>query len=179
VSAMKKPWKVFEELVTAIEKIHGPVDAVIKSPDRILDKTTGQLREVDASIRYKIDSADVLVTVECRDRNSSQDITWLEQIKSKKESIGANLTIVVSREGFYGPAIKYASRYGIELRVLSELDHELVTSKIFIGGNEIPVKKFIYTTTDGRFLGGASCGFKEGEGGMSMIFGAPTPKKKE
>lgn len=115
---MTKPWREFEELVTRIERNLSPGGAVVTSPDKIPDKVTGQIREVDASIRYKVGSADILIMIECRDRNTTQDITWLEQIKSKKDSVGAHQTIVVSKEGFTEPAKRYAQHYGLALRQL-------------------------------------------------------------
>jgi hypothetical protein len=111
----------FEKLIARIEQTLCPVGAVVTSPDKIKDRVTGHDREVDASIRYAVGSAPILITIECRDRTAVQDITWLEQIKSKKDSIAANQTIVVSREGFTAGAITYANHYGILLRQISEV----------------------------------------------------------
>lgn len=127
---MTKPWREFEKLVTRIEQSLSPMGAIVTSPDKIPDKVTGQLREVDASIRYNIGSAPILVTIECRDRNSTQDITWLEQIKSKKDSVGAHQTIVVSREGFTEPAILYAKQHGLALRQISEVIDQFILNCI-------------------------------------------------
>lgn len=77
----KKQWREFERLITRIEKMLAPMGAEIKSPDRIPDKVTGQLREVDASIRYTVGSAPVLITVECR------DIVKMNTLMSLKHSI--------------------------------------------------------------------------------------------
>ena len=49
-------WRDFEKLVARIEKLLAPSGASIKSPDRLPDKTTGQLREVDGTIRYQVGS---------------------------------------------------------------------------------------------------------------------------
>lgn len=119
---MPRLGREFEKLIARIEKTLSPLGAVVTSPDRIKDSVTGGDREVDVSIRYTGDSGcPVLITVECRDRTSAQDIMWLEQIKSKKESIGADQTIVVSREGFTKGAITYANHHGIILRQLPEV----------------------------------------------------------
>ncbi len=118
---MARLGREFEKLVAWIEQTLCPLGAIVTSPDKIKDRVTGNDREVDASIRYTLGSAPILITVECRDRTAVQDITWLEQIKSKKESIAANQTIVVSREGFTDSAITHANHHGIVLRQLSEV----------------------------------------------------------
>lgn len=118
---MARLGREFERMVARIEETLCPVGAQIKSPDKIKDRVTGIDREVDASIRYTIGSAPILITVECRDRGSVQDITWLEQVKAKKDGMAANQTIVVSKEGFSKAAILYANQHGLILRQLSEV----------------------------------------------------------
>jgi|AGTN01.3.fsa_nt_gi hypothetical protein len=121
---MARLGREFEKLIARIEQTLAPTGAIVTSPDRIRDCITGNDREVDASIRYTSDSGPILITVECRDRTTAQDITWLEQIKSKKESIVADQTIVVSREGFTKGAISYANHHGIVLRQMPEVTDE-------------------------------------------------------
>jgi Restriction endonuclease len=120
-SNVDRDWKSFERLVALIEETLGPAGVVLKSPDHIRDLLTGSAREVDASIRYKIGSAPVLITVECRRRNSTEDSTWIEQLACKKGDIGADKTIAVSSSGFSGPAIAKARLKGIETRTLTDI----------------------------------------------------------
>lgn len=114
-------WREFERLVARIEQAMVPEGAVVKSPDRIRGVISGQIREVDASIRFRVGSVDLLVTVECRKRSAKQDVTWIEQLSTKKGAIGAARTIAVSSTGFSEEAQKAATIYGIELRTVSEL----------------------------------------------------------
>ena len=114
-------WREFEKLVARIERALAPKGAVIKSPDRIRDIYTGSLREVDASIRYRVGTTPILITVECRKRDAIQDDTWMEQLVTKKHKIGAAKTIAVSSSGFTEPAIKTAHYYGIEIRKIEEI----------------------------------------------------------
>lgn len=93
----------------------------MKSPDRIRDLTTGRLREVDASICSKIGTVEVLITVECRKRSRKEDDTWIEQLATKREKLGAAKTIAVSARGFSNSAERTAAHHGIELRTLSEV----------------------------------------------------------
>jgi len=114
-------WRRFELLVSRIEAALAPKGAVVRCPDRIPDKVTGQLREVDASIRFQVGTTPILITIECRDRVAIQDDTWIEQIAKKKEKIGASATIAVSSRGFTQPASRSAQHFGIELRTLTDV----------------------------------------------------------
>jgi hypothetical protein len=114
-------WRAFELLVAAIEERMGPKGAIVKSPDRVRDLDSKRLREVDASIRLSAGSIEILVTVECRKRKGIGDVTWIEQLATKRNKIGASKTIAVSSSGFSAAARASATRYGIELRVLGEV----------------------------------------------------------
>lgn len=111
----------FEELVARLEKILAPSGAKITSPDYIRDLVTGRQREVDVSIRFNENEVDRLVTVECRDRVKTEDATWIEQLATKRNDIGAWKTYAVSSARFSEPAIAKAKHYGIEIRLFSEI----------------------------------------------------------
>lgn len=113
-------WREFEKVVGRIEKAAGPLGIEVKSPDRIRRIITGRSREVDVSIRSKVGTSDVLITVECRKRKPKQDVTWIEQLATKKQAVGASHTIAFSSTGFSSDAQKVARHYGIELRTSSE-----------------------------------------------------------
>jgi hypothetical protein len=117
---MTTAWREFEKLIARIEQAMAPSGAEVKSPDHIPDNVTGELREVDASIRYKIGTCPILITIECRDRSSIEDVRWIEQLLEKKRSVGAAMTVAVSSSGFSDPAVKKAAALGIEIRTLRE-----------------------------------------------------------
>lgn len=117
-----EPWRQFEILVAQIESALLPRGAIVKCPDRLPDLVTGQLREVDASIRLNVGSTQMLITLECRDRVAAQDDTWIEQLATKKLKIGAAATIAVSSSRFSEPATRSAKLFGIELRTLKPLN---------------------------------------------------------
>lgn len=114
-------WKDFEQLIARIERDAGPLGLVVAAPDRVFCKITGRKREVDASVRRRIGTADILITIECRRRHPKQDVTWIEQLVSKRDAIGAACTIAVSSSGFTHNAVAVANRNGIQLRQLSEV----------------------------------------------------------
>src|SRR3546814_447 len=121
----KEPeWREFERLVARIEADAGPRGMTVTSPDRIRCKTTGRLREVDASIRSRTGTVEMLVTIECRRRTNIQDVTWIEQLVTKKHAIGADHTIAVSASGFSENAQKIADQNGISLRIISDVGIE-------------------------------------------------------
>jgi hypothetical protein len=120
----KKPWREFEKLVAQIEEILAPAGAEIKSPDRIRDLVTGRMREVDASIRFRVGSVPILITIECRRRGAIQDDTWIEQLATKRAKIGAAKTIAVTASDFTASAIKTAVQNNIELRRIRDIRGE-------------------------------------------------------
>lgn len=120
-------WRLFEQLVTRIETDARQKGLIVKSPDKIRSLITGDLREVDASIR----DADLgtLITIECRRRKSKEDVTWIEQLATKMKAIGATKTVAVSSSGFSKQAYAAAQHYGIDLRLVSELTLDDINPK--------------------------------------------------
>jgi hypothetical protein len=123
---MARQGRDLELIVARIESVLGPRGATITSPDYITDKVTGQSREVDAAIRYQIGSVPILITVECRDHNDPQDDTWLEQLVTKRQKVGAAKTIAVSSSGFTAPAVRDAQFHGIEVRTVDEITDDAI-----------------------------------------------------
>ena len=121
-------WREFERLVARIEADAGPRGIVVTSPDRIRCKITGRLREVDASVRSRIGTAEMLITIECRQRTKIQDLTWIEQLATKKKAIGADRTIAVSAAGFTESTKALADQNGISLRKISDIAVEDINS---------------------------------------------------
>lgn len=137
-----KEWRRFEQLVRRIEELACPRGAIVKSPDHVQDLITGHMREVDASIRYAVGTADVLITVECRKRSRRADDTWIEQLATKRSKIGAAKTIAVSSSGFSQAAIETAKRHGIEVRTLTEVSDADIEGW-FTGGPLIVIQTVI------------------------------------
>lgn len=121
-------WRKFEKLVSRIEQALAGEHVTVKSPDFIHCITTGTSREVDVSIRTRVGSAEILLTVECRDRVAVQDVTWIEQLAAKKKNIGAAKTIAVAASGFSSEARRIASENAIDLRILDEITEEDIKS---------------------------------------------------
>lgn len=114
-------WREFERLVARMEADARDAGVEVTSPDRIRCTVTGALREVDASIRQVVDGMRQLITIECRKRRGRQDVTWIEQLATKRQSIGAERTIAVSASGFSAAAHKIAAVHKIELKATRDL----------------------------------------------------------
>lgn len=112
-----------ELLVAQLEKCISSFDSKIeiKSPDRIQDKITGKFREVDVSLRTTVGSSKILIIIECRDRKKVQDTTWIEQLATKREDVGADKAIAVSSKAFSEGAVLKAHDKNIELRTIAEI----------------------------------------------------------
>jgi hypothetical protein len=77
---MPKVGEDFEKLVTRVEAVLAPDGAEVKHDQYLKDAITGEERQVDGTIRYKIGTLPILITIESRDRTSTQDVTWIEQL---------------------------------------------------------------------------------------------------
>ncbi|MCP4265542.1 MAG: hypothetical protein GY777_08200 [Candidatus Brocadiaceae bacterium] len=96
-------------------------EAVIKSPDFIEDQVTGELREVDISIRKKIGLFPILIIIECKIDSSINDVQWIEQISQKREALKASKAVGVFSNKISDIALKKASFLDIETRLLRNI----------------------------------------------------------
>lgn len=116
---MAKQGKIFEDLVYTISKcLHER--AIVTLDDRLPDKDTGRNRQIDISIRLKDGPTEFLAIIEARDRSRPVGIGYVEQVNSKRESVGADKAIIVSKKGFYKTALEKAKRYNIDTYSLEE-----------------------------------------------------------
>ncbi len=115
-----------ELLVQGLEQLLAEAPVEIRSPDYIMGRLSGQRREVDVSLRSRVGSVDVLVIIECRDRGKAQGVTWIEQLASKREDVGADKAVAVSAAGFTLAARNFACSEQVELRSFEELSADVV-----------------------------------------------------
>jgi hypothetical protein len=120
VMRMARKGRELEELVALIEGVMVPHGATVKSPDFVDDRVTGHRREVDVSVRMKVGSTEILIVLECRDRDV-EDVTWIEQLAQKCRDLKVSKVIAVSSAGFSSGARVKAAHEGIELRRMEDL----------------------------------------------------------
>lgn len=118
-----KPYN-YKDLEQQVQRIHALLDgenAKVVWNDRIQDPDyPTQTRQIDISIRRD----DSLTLVECRLHKDPQDVTWIEELMGRRESLKADAIIAVSRSGFTKSATAKAKQHGIFLRDFSELSEE-------------------------------------------------------
>lgn len=124
---MPRQGRDLEQLVETLERLLGGTGTVVKSPDRILGADTKTWREIDVSVRGTVGSSPVLVILECRDRTKPGDLEWIEQLCTKRDSVGADHAVAVAGQ-FTEPARACAAANGIDIRTLEEVDTSAVAS---------------------------------------------------
>jgi len=134
VRDMVRKGKDFEKLISIIEKGLANTDIKIKSPDYLKDNITGKDREVDLTLRKKIDNEEIIIIFECRDRKITSDVIWIEQLVTKVRDLNAFKVIAVSSSGFTDGAKKKAEYYDIELRTTEEITNEQLMNWIIPSG---------------------------------------------
>ena len=82
----KKRWKLIERQVERIERLIAQEGSEVTWNDRIPDPDNPrQRRQIDITIRRD----GRLTIVECRMEKSPQDVTWIEQLMGRRESLRA------------------------------------------------------------------------------------------
>jgi len=155
---MSRLGRNLEKIVRDLEKLLGDSNLEVKSPDKLFDYASEIYREVDISIKGKLGTNPILIVIECRDWGRAQNVTWIEQLKTKRDGIRANKMIAVSTSGFSPNAVILAEKYGIGIRNVNDLDAKELSG--WIANNEVvdifigfEVEKVDYVVTDSSELG--------------------------
>ncbi|MFQ5794146.1 MAG: restriction endonuclease [Candidatus Bipolaricaulia bacterium] len=119
---MTRKGRDLERLIALLEEHLGPEGIQVTSPDYIQGRESKSRREVDISLRSQIGSSEILVIIESRDRQGTEDVTWIEQLASKCRDVEADKAVAVSSTGFTSGARNIAITNNIELRTLEEVD---------------------------------------------------------
>ena len=116
-----KPSQHFERRIERIHRLLEGGNAEVTWNDRIPDPDNPvQLRQIDVSIRRD----GRLTIVECRLRKEPEDVTWIEELIGRRESLHAHAVIAVSASGFTEGAIRKANAKGVILRTLESLSED-------------------------------------------------------
>ena len=110
----------FQQLIHLIEFQLSPHDAHVEESVEFVDKVTGKKREVDVVITRKTGIHNFTFGIECIDHARPADSTWVEKIIAKHKDIEVDKTILVSRSGFYKPALEKAHYNDFETITLNE-----------------------------------------------------------
>lgn len=88
--------------------------------EMLLDRTCGQKREVDLVIRSSVAGCELIISVECTDRQRPASVEWVEQLHAKHGGLATNKLILISRGGFTEAATAKANSLGVEPFSLEE-----------------------------------------------------------
>ena len=116
--------KQLEALVSFVEETLVPPGFEVKANRRVFNDEGVQVAEFDIEIRGKIGTTTIAWLIECRDRpgQGAAPGAWIEQLVGRRDRFGFNKVTAVSTTGFAAGAVDYASRAGIELREVQNLD---------------------------------------------------------
>mgnify|MGYP001572110292 CR=1 FL=1 len=161
----------FELLVARIEEAASPRGATVRSPDRIRDSTSEQMREVDATIRFTVGTTPILILIECRKRGRTEDVRWIEELATKRDSLRADKVIAVSAAAFSAPAVRAAKHHRIEVRTLAEVSAADIGDWFLPHGGVINVLRIIDDVE--CIVGFEALGTSSGDRGFSVPGTAP------
>lgn len=103
-----------EKLVARIETIlAGSKNVSVESPKRLEDRITGRSREHDVVLSIQQGHHNLTISIECRDRKTKVGTPQVEGFWKKCQDTGIDQGIIVSSNGFSGPALKKAAMLGI------------------------------------------------------------------
>jgi hypothetical protein len=101
---MPKRSNAFQRAAFVIHRSLEPEWKVTES-DMLLDIHTGTSREVDITARRTAAGHELLLCVECRDHGRAADVSWVEQMFTKHQSLPTSKLALWSRSGFTREAI--------------------------------------------------------------------------
>ena len=127
------------------------------------DSLTGNLREVDIVAQTTISSYNYCLSVECCDHARPADVTWIESMAKKHESLPTTNLVLWSRSGFSQSALLKAK--ALKIQAISQAEAVKVdwaqTPKDLVGGFVFHVKPTFQPFIDIR-LNDGSCRRLEG-----------------
>ena len=86
----------------------------------LVDRVSGEQREVDVLVVAMAGGYSVQLGVEVISWARPADTPWVEKMRAKHENLSTDKLILVSERGFYEPARRKAEFYGIEVLTLEE-----------------------------------------------------------
>jgi len=110
---MPKRTNIFQRLV---KLLHDRLDEnwEVKESEMLCNRLTGEDREVDIVLKYKLGPHEIIVSIECTDTKRPASSTWVEAMAKKHEFLPTSKLILWSASGFFKPATSTAEIFGVE-----------------------------------------------------------------
>jgi len=109
---MPKRTNPFQSLVFQLTRQLQPLGAKVEESRLLIDKTTGEEREVDIVVEFKSGPHHFLLCLECASRGRRATVEWVDTMHSKHQALNTNKLVLVSKSGFSRIALKKAASYG-------------------------------------------------------------------
>ena len=111
---MPKRTNIFQRLV---KLLHDRLDEnwEVNESEMLRNRLTGEDREVDIVLKYKLGPHDIIVSIECTDTGRPASSTWVEAMAKKHEFLPTSKLVLWSASGFFKPAMVTAEKLGIEI----------------------------------------------------------------
>lgn len=120
---MPKRTNDFQRLIYLV-RLNLSEGAKVSESKMMRDRLTKRFREVDVVVEGKVGSQRVFVSIECRDHQRVADVGWVDAMKTKHDRLDTNVLLLASRSGFTQEARDVASKYGIELFTLENVNEK-------------------------------------------------------
>lgn len=109
---MPRQGKEFEEMYKWLFSL--PEKYKVKSPAYVYDKVARRQRELDVLVEYNDENGfSRRFTIECRDRKSTENVMWIEQLITKKNDLELDFIIATTTSDFSESAKNKARYYGV------------------------------------------------------------------
>lgn len=119
----KKDGKFLERIIASIEQaLADDTNTTIDPNKKLVDRTTGRLREHDVVVTLNQGHHKSILAIECRDRSRPVGVPQVEAFGAKCADTGINQGIIVSPLGFYNTARTKAEHLGIRCLDFEEVD---------------------------------------------------------
>ena len=116
---MPKRSNAFQNLLHVIyRQLAG--DAIVTESRMLIDRVTGEQREVDIVVESNLASHGITIGVECMAKNRRACVEWVERMRGKHKDLPTDKLILVSQSGFYKTALRKAQFYRIETMSLGD-----------------------------------------------------------
>ncbi len=124
---MAKQGKDFELAYTHLYDSLDKEKYTVTNSALLNSKINNKKREVDVLVEYTDEQGMVRkIGIECRDRKGIQDVTWVEQMATKKEILGLDRLILTTTSTFSQSAIDTAEYFGVILEKADFLNAEQI-----------------------------------------------------
>jgi hypothetical protein len=123
------------QLQRVIASIHSQLDsnAIVTESKMLRELTTENEREVDIVIEASVGDCNTIVSVECTARSRPASVEWVERMWAKHSNLPTDKLVLVSKSGYYRPALVKAKQLNIDtftLEQAKDVDWTAIVNKV-------------------------------------------------